>query len=69
MSKVATSRTGPVFRLPCGTCLTGYQFNKFLKATLGKKIDYDHKKILSHSFRAGKVSGAYIIGNLVFCFK
>ena len=51
VSKVAIVKTAPVFRLPCGSCLTGDGFNKEVKAVLGKYVNYDEKRYLSHSFR------------------
>ena len=45
--------TKPVFRMSNGACLTGALFNKHVKSVLGKVINYDEKKYLSHSFRAG----------------
>ena len=46
----------PVFRLETGKCLTGANFNKALKDLLSKHINYEEKKFLSHSFRAGFAS-------------
>ena len=46
----------PVFRQANGRCLTGSRFNRELKSLLGVHIDYDQKKFLSHSFRAGFAS-------------
>ena len=65
VSKVAASKVKPVFRLPSGACLTGDIFNKYLKLLLGKKINYDEKRILSHSFRAGN-RDAYFEQNISF---
>ena len=48
--------TKPVFRHGDGKCMTGYTFNKEIKCLLGKFIDYDKGKFLSHSFRAGFAS-------------
>ena len=56
VSKVRVNPVKPVFRLDCGKCLTGAQFNKDLKGLLGKFINYDEKKFLSHSFRSGFAS-------------
>ena len=50
------SATKPVFRHGNGKCMTGNNFNKEIKALLGKFIDYDKKKFFSHSFRAGFAS-------------
>ena len=36
--------------------MTGKQFNKDIKSVLGKIINYDENKYLSHSFRAGLAS-------------
>ena len=36
--------------------MTGNLFNKELKALLGKYVNYDEKKYLSHSFRSGFAS-------------
>ena len=36
--------------------MTGNSFNRELKKLLGAYIDYDEKKFLSHSFRAGFAS-------------
>ena len=46
----------PVFRLDKGKCMTGAHFNKILKELLGQYVDYEEKKLLSHSFRAGFAS-------------
>ena len=46
----------PLFRFENGKCLTGAAFNKVLKGLLGKHINYDEGKFLSHSFRAGFAS-------------
>ena len=56
VSKVAGSRVGPKFRLSNGACYTGNHFNKDVKSMLGKHVDYNEKKYLSHSFRAGYAS-------------
>ena len=48
--------TKPVFRQENGKCMTGNLFNKELKALLGKYVNYDEKKYLSHSFRSGFAS-------------
>ena len=53
VSKVAMTKTKPAFRLEYGSLYTGKAFNADLKALLSKHIDYNKKKILSHSFRAG----------------
>ena len=57
--RVSTLRLNPlkpVFRMDNGKCLTGGTFNKELKSLLGKFINYDEKKFLSHSFRSGFAS-------------
>ena len=57
--KVSTNNicpTKPVFRKIDGRCNTGADFNKELKKHLGEFIDYDQKRFLSHSFRAGMAS-------------
>ena len=36
--------------------MTGKQFNKDIKSVLGKVINYDENRYLSHSFRAGLAS-------------
>ena len=46
----------PVFRFESGRCLNGATFNKELKSFLGSYIDYDKRRFLSHSFRAGRAS-------------
>ena len=56
VSKLAVCPSKPLFRLPGGECLTGNQFNKELKLLLGKVVNYDEGKFLSHSFRAGMAS-------------
>ena len=56
VSKVAGGRLSPLFREESGVCYTGAEFNADLKRLLGKVIDYDKKKVLSHSFRAGMAS-------------
>ena len=64
VSKMAASKSGPVFRLPGGSCLTGDQFNKEIKAMLGKHINYDEKRYLSHSSRYKMV-----FSSAQLCFK
>ena len=57
--KASTCRiisTKPVFRLGNGKCMTGSTFNTELKGLLGQHINYDKRKFLSHSFRAGFAS-------------
>ena len=56
VSKVAHSPTKPAFRKEDGSCMTGSQFNKDVKSVLGKGINYEENKYLSHSFRAGLAS-------------
>ena len=56
VSGVRANPVKPVFRLDCGMCLTGKQFNKELRSLLCKFINYDEKKFLSHSFRSGFAS-------------
>jgi hypothetical protein len=53
VARVPLAPTKPVFRLGDGSCMTGNMLNKYLKQVLGKYINYDEKKYLSHSFRAG----------------
>ena len=48
--------TKPVFRQPGGKCMTGALFNRELKGLLGKYLNYDEGRFLSHSFRAGFAS-------------
>ena len=55
VSRLAAVPSKPVFRLPSGACLTGAAFNIRVKGFLGKVINYNEKKYLSHSFRAGEV--------------
>ena len=54
--KTRVEPTKPVFRQENGKCMTGALFNQELKRLLGVYINYDHKKFLSHSFRAGYAS-------------
>ena len=56
VSKVASSPTKPAFRREDGSCMTGIKFNTEIKSVLGKVINYNSKKYLSHSFRAGLAS-------------
>jgi hypothetical protein len=56
VAKVGPSPTKPVFRTSSGACMTGASFNKDIKALLGKVINYDEKKYLSHSFRSAETS-------------
>ena len=51
-----TNKALPLFRCENGKCYTGNQFNKDIKSLLGQYINYDEKKYLSHSFRAGLAS-------------
>ena len=55
-SKLRIEPLKPVFRLDNGKCMTGASFNKILKDLLCKYINYEEKKFLSHSFRAGFAS-------------
>ena len=55
-SSVRTSPIKPVFCQGNGKCMTGSLFNKELKNLLGKYINYDEHRYLSHSFRAGLAS-------------
>ena len=50
------SPTKPVFRQENGKCMTGNLFNKELKGLLGRHVNYDEKRYLSHSFRSGFAS-------------
>ena len=56
VSKVPHSPTKPAFRKEDGSCMTGNKFNKEIKSVLGKVINDNSKKYLSHSFRAGLAS-------------
>ena len=56
ISKVSRCPTKPAFRNEDGSCFIGCQFNKDIKSVLGKVINYDENKYLSHSFRAGLAS-------------
>lgn len=56
ISKISHCQTKPAFRKEDGGCMTGSQFNKDIKSVLGKVINYDENKYLSHSFRAGLAS-------------
>ena len=56
LSKVPQCPTKPAFRKEDGTCYTRNQFNKDIKSVLGKVINYEENKYLSHSFRAGLAS-------------
>ena len=56
VSKVSHCQTKPAFRKEDGGCMTGNQFNKDIKSVLGKVINYNENKYLSHSFRAGLAS-------------
>ena len=53
VSKLRMIGGKPAIRLDSGKAYTGRQFNKDLKSLLGKHVNYDEKKVLSHSFRAG----------------
>ena len=53
VSKVANTAVKPVFRNEDGSNYTGKEFNIDLKKLLGKHLDYNKGKILSHSFRSG----------------
>ena len=65
VSKVAGSRVGPLFRLHTGECYTGNQFNKDVKNMLGQHVDYNERKYLSHSFRAGLANMMAAAGTVV----
>ena len=56
IDKLNLSPTKPVFRMTDGKCFTGALFNTHLKQLLGKYVNYDKNKFLSHSFRAGLAS-------------
>ena len=56
ISEISHSQTKPAFRKEDGGCMTGKQFNKDIKSVLGKVINYDENRYLSHSFRAGLAS-------------
>ena len=62
VDKYRLSPTKPVFRTPEGKCFTGAQFNEDLKLLLGKYVNYDKNKFLSHSFRAGMASMMALAG-------
>ena len=62
IAKNVQSSTKPVFRTQDGKCFSGACFNKELKSLLGPYIDYDKRKILSHSFRAGMASMMALAG-------
>ena len=53
ISKIAYSKTKPAFRIETGELYTGKMFNGDLRSLLSKHINYNKRKILSHSFRAG----------------
>ena len=53
VSKVANTAVNSVFRNEDGSNYTGKEFNIDLKKLLGKHLDYNKGKILSHSFRSG----------------
>ena len=53
ISKNAFSKTKPAFRSENGALYTGKDFNADLRSLLGKHINYNKRKILAHSFRAG----------------
>ena len=53
VSKIAYSKTKPAFRSENGVLYTGKLFNEDLRSLLAKHIDYNKRKILAHSFRAG----------------
>ena len=65
LSKVALSKDAPLFRLESGGCYTGNQFNKDIKSLLGQHVNYDEKRYLSHSFRAGYASSMAAAGTLM----
>ena len=56
LDKFSLPPTKPIFRMPDGKCFTGALFNCTLKEMLGKYVNYDKHKFLSHSFRAGLAS-------------
>ena len=56
VSKSTMGKASPAFRRPGGQCYTGNDFNKDIKTLLGEHINYDEKRYLSHSFRAGMAS-------------
>ena len=62
VDKYRLTPTKPVFRTPEGKCFTGAQFNENLKLLLGKYVNYDKNKFLSHSFRAGMASMMALAG-------
>lgn len=54
--KISIRRAGPAFCMDNGACYTGNQFNKDIKSLLSPHINYNERKYLSHSFRAGMAS-------------
>ena len=56
VTKAKPTLTKPIFCQGNGNCMTGALFNRSIKSLLGKYIDYDQGKYLSHSFRAGIAS-------------
>ena len=51
-----TNSAKPAIRLENGANYTGRQLNADIKKLLSKHVDYEVKKFLSHSFRAGFAS-------------
>jgi hypothetical protein len=69
VSNVSHCRTQPAFRMEDGACYTGTTFNDDLKDLLGRFINYDKRKILSHSFRAGNIDGQTCSSVIGICCK
>ena len=62
LDKFKIRATKPVFQLANGKCLTGANLNAEIRTLLGPYIDYNKRKFLSHSFRAGMASMMALAG-------